>query len=485
MIWKWCVKNGQKKKMLKNKSESYKLISDFWNKISFIGLRDYTFSDALEQFREIVLMNRLLVITVFIMLIYIPIEIIFNSFELVLYILLGLFVFAITLFFNHKKWFIFSKFYFFFACIISILPMMYVVPSGSGNEFLLMPIAIIPALLFKDKWLGLFLFIFVVILFFVVINTRELVDPIVDVTEQQIQFFRNIYLATSFSLVFIVAFYFRKIVNNLEKNNKRKNEELKISNKEITDSINYAKRIQRAILPSDQLITTNFPKSFVLYKPKAIVAGDFYWMHVLHKHIDNEVVLLAAADCTGHGVPGALVSVVCNNALNQTVKEHGIMQPSLILDRTKELVIETFENTKEMVKDGMDIALVSYNKKTLELEYAGANNPLWIIRKNSTEVEVFKADKQPIGFCDNIKPYKNHTIQLGKGDSFYIFSDGYADQFGGEKGKKLKYKPFKELLLAINNLEMQQQCSTLNTYFKAWKGDLEQVDDVCVIGVRV
>ena len=467
-----------------------KLIKDFflsyWDKLSFIGLKNFKHEDALENYREIILMNRLLIITVLIMVLYIPIEIVFNSFELVPYILLGLAVFAITLLFNYKKWFVFSKFYFFFACIISILPMMYVVPSGSGNEFLLLPIAIIPALLFKDKWLGLLLFIVVVVIFFVVINTRDLIDPIVDVTEQQVQFFRNIYLATSFSLVFIVAFYFRTIVNNLEKINKQKNVQLKVFNDEITASINYAKRIQQAILPSKKHLKENLPQSFVFYKPKAIVAGDFYWMPQVSENNDlSDVVLFAAADCTGHGVPGAMVSVVCNNALNQAVKEYGIVQPGLILDKTRELVIDAFSESNESVKDGMDIALISLNKKTLELQYAGANNPIWIKRKGVVEIEIVKANKQPIGSFDNLLPFTNHRIQLNKGDCFYIFSDGYADQFGGGKGKKMKYKPFKSLLNANSHKRMEEQYLTLETHFNVWKGDLEQVDDVCVIGVRV
>lgn len=464
-------------------------MNNFWNKISFIGLRSLNPIEALEQFREIVLINRLLVVTVIVMLVYIPIEIIFNSFELVPYIILGLLVFGVTLLFNHKKWFIFSKFYFFFSCIISILPMMYVVPSASGNEFLLVPIAIIPAILFKDKWVGFFLFLFVVILFFVVINTRDLIDPIVDVTEQQIMFFRNIYLGTCFGLVFIVAFYFRTIVNNLELITTKKNELLKISNEEITASISYAKRIQKAILPSDELILSNLAQSFVFYKPKAIVAGDFYWMHILPEpngwNINGDMVLFAAADCTGHGVPGAMVSVVCNNALNQSVKEFGISEPALILDKTRELVIEAFAEGTEIVKDGMDIALVLYNKKTLELQFAGANNPLWIVRKDATEIEEFKANKQPIGNFDKITSFTNHTIQLQKGDTFYLFSDGFADQFGGSKGKKLKYKPFKSLLLSIVNQEMSNQREALYLFFDDWKGELEQVDDVCVIGVRI
>ncbi|NQV53997.1 MAG: SpoIIE family protein phosphatase [Flavobacteriales bacterium] len=255
---------------------------------------------------------------------------------------------------------------------------------------------------------------------------------------------------------------------------------LEEKNKEITDSITYAKRIQEAILPPLRNVLKALPNSFVLYKPKDIVAGDFYWMESL-----GDWVVFAAADCTGHGVPGAMVSVVCNNALNRSVREFGLDQPAAILDKTLELVLEQFESSDEEVKDGMDIALCALNTKTRTLQYAGAQNPLWIKRISSTELEEIKPDKQPIGKYSDPKPFTNHTLQLEAGDTFYIFSDGYADQFGGPKGKKLKYKPFKELLLSINSKAMEEQKQIIDHRFEAWKGDLEQVDDVCVIGVRV
>jgi serine phosphatase RsbU (regulator of sigma subunit) len=234
----------------------------------------------------------------------------------------------------------------------------------------------------------------------------------IEVTPEQIAFFRTIYLAMVFFLVFTIVFYFRTIVNDFEVVNNEKNELLKLSNEEITakkieieiqhdeikSSISYAKRIQQAILPSESIIQKNLPQSFVYYQPKDIVAGDFYWMHILPQpngwDVDGDIVLIASADCTGHGVPGAMVSVVCNNALNQSVKEHGITQPSLILDKTRELVIEAFSESTDSVQDGMDIALCSLNIKTNEIQYSGANNPLWIIRDGATEVEEMKASKQ-------------------------------------------------------------------------------------------
>jgi len=249
-------------------------------------------------------------------------------------------------------------------------------------------------------------------------------------------------------------------------------------NTEILDSINYAKRIQSAILPTNKIINSLLADCFVLYKPKDVVSGDFYWMEK-----KGDTVLFAAADCTGHGVPGAMVSVICNSGLNRSVREFGLTEPGEILNKTRELVIKEFEKSEEEVKDGMDIALCSLNGS--ELKYAGANNPLWIIRKGSDEIEQVKADKQPIGKHENLEDFNTSTIQVNQGDLIYLFSDGYADQFGGDKGKKLKASNFKKLLLEILEDSMEEQMRKIDEAFESWKGELEQLDDVCVIGVRI
>jgi serine phosphatase RsbU (regulator of sigma subunit) len=271
-------------------------------------------------------------------------------------------------------------------------------------------------------------------------------------------------------------------------------DELEQKNNEILDSINYAKRIQSAILPPKQLVENYLNNSFILYQPKDIVAGDFYWMEPM-----EDRVLFAAADCTGHGVPGAMVSVVCNNALNRSVREFGLKKPGEILDKTREIVIREFEHqaiekgidngnvqgnySDQVIKDGMDIALCSL--KGNKLKYAGAHNPLWIVRNGSAEMEEIKAEKQPIGKFSRTNPYPTHEVILNPGDTFYIFSDGFADQFGGEKGKKMKTSNFRQLLLEIQDKTMQDQRAFLENSFENWKGELEQLDDVCIIGVRV
>ena len=249
-------------------------------------------------------------------------------------------------------------------------------------------------------------------------------------------------------------------------------------NKEITDSITYAKGLQEAILPPLDYIARHLPDSFVLYKPKDIVAGDFYWAEQI-----NDLFFIAAADSTGHGVPGAMVSVVCSNALNRTVKEFGLTETGKILDKTRELVLETFSKSGSYVRDGMDISLLCIDKKNKKVEWSGANNPLWYIEDG--EFRQIKADKQPIGKTENASAFTSHMIEYREGTSFYLLTDGFADQFGGSQGKKFKYGQLKEIILSNAALTMQQQMALLDTYFENWRGPLEQIDDVTIIGIRL
>lgn len=273
---------------------------------------------------------------------------------------------------------------------------------------------------------------------------------------------------------------------------------VELKNTEITDSINYAKRIQTAILPPPKLFKSKLPDSFVFYQPKDIVAGDFYWMQAID---DN--IFFAAADCTGHGVPGAMVSVICNGALNRAVREFKLTNPGEILDKVRDIVIQEFEKSEEEMKDGMDIALcsLSFNSHAYQqasarakefsvaqddarvLKFSGAQNPLWIIRNG--DLLEFKGDKQPIGKFEAAKPFTSKEIKLEPGDQLYIFTDGFADQFGGENGKKYKAKNLKRLLLDHADKTMEQQLSVISETFEEWRGSLEQLDDVCVIGVRI
>ena len=280
------------------------------------------------------------------------------------------------------------------------------------------------------------------------------------------------------------------LTSNLEQKVRERTEEVMRQKKEIeelltevTDSIKYAQRIQNAILPPKGYISKVLPNSFILFKPKDIVSGDFYWVE------DKEgKTAVAAVDCTGHGVPGALMTVVGYNKLHEAMSEAKEYTAAAILDGLNRGVINTFSqgNEESDVKDGMDAAMCVVDYKTRTIQFAGAYNPLYIIRSGSQEIEQIKGDKFPIGpFIGGIQNFQNHTVKLEAGDTVYVFSDGYADQFGGEKGKKFRYKNFRELLLGMQDKEMHEQKELLDTTIESWRGELEQVDDILVIGIRV
>lgn len=256
--------------------------------------------------------------------------------------------------------------------------------------------------------------------------------------------------------------------------------ELEQKNRDILDNLIYAKRIQDAILPDERLIKQSLKESFIIYYPKDIVSGDFYTYS--HQH---GKILISAADCTGHGVTGAFMSMIGSSLLNQIINEGRIISPDLILNQLNSGIIESLKQSNSEVNDGMDIAMCVFDLENMRLQYAGANRPLWIVRKN--ELIDIKPDKFPIGGLQFKRDanFRNHDVSLQSGDTIYIFTDGYADQFGGAEGKKLLSKRFREKLLNIQHLSMQTQEESLKDFFNDWKGHYPQVDDVLVIGIRV
>lgn len=258
--------------------------------------------------------------------------------------------------------------------------------------------------------------------------------------------------------------------------------------KEITDSINYAERIQRSFLASDTLLTTHLKDYFVFFQPKDIVSGDFYWA----AELGNGRFLLATADSTGHGVPGAIMSILNISCLEKSVEEQQLIEPAAILDHTRLKIIERLkkDGSTEGGKDGMDASLISFDLKNFQLTYAAANNPVWIIRYSAEEqkhvIIELAPDKMPVGKHDkDAIPFKQSNVLLQKRDMVYTLTDGMPDQFGGPKGKKFMYKPLKELLISIADLPATEQKNKLSTALNSWKGVLEQIDDVCIVGVRV
>ena len=259
-------------------------------------------------------------------------------------------------------------------------------------------------------------------------------------------------------------------------------QQLEKKNRDIIDSINYAKKIQEAILPSEMVMEANFDDFFVLYKPKDIISGDFYWIKAT-----NKTVLFSVVDCTGHGVPGALMSMMGYDHLNRIVDGLKISTPSKILDELNVSVNNSLreESASITVRDGMDMSLCAINFKEMKMEFAGANNSLYVIREG--EIIIYKADTKPIGSYleSEDHPFTNHEIELVKGDIVFLFSDGYTDQFGGPAGKKFKQRAFKELILTHRDKPMSEMGEALDDTIESWRGDLEQIDDMCVLGIRI
>lgn len=321
----------------------------------------------------------------------------------------------------------------------------------------------------------------------------------------------TIIYAISGGLILVVIF--SMVVLNRFKDSQKKNriiqnqkEVVEAKSREIMDSINYAKRLQDAILPPNKLVKSFLLESFIIYKPKDIVAGDFYFMDVVEEN-GKKYIYYVAADCTGHGVPGAMVSIVGANGLKRCIQEFNLRKPGEILDKLAEIVAENFSQSEERIRDGMDLALCCLemeNDKAVRVHYSGANNPLWIVNPNRKDLPKqaipfkqaggfeLKPNKQAIGYSEDNSLFDTHTIELEPGDTLYTFSDGFSDQFGGNTlaerqagGKKYKSANFKKLLLSLYYEDMDSQKARINQTFENWKGDLDQLDDVCIIGVRV
>jgi serine phosphatase RsbU (regulator of sigma subunit) len=297
----------------------------------------------------------------------------------------------------------------------------------------------------------------------------------------------------AFAFLFIYNQRTKKLVTQIEIQKKEvelQKEIIEIKNKDVMDSIHYAKYIQGSMLPSSKTMDSLFPNNFVLYRPKDIVAGDFYWTETI-----NGNAALAVCDCTGHGVPGAMVSIVACNALNRAVKEFKLTNPAHIFDKVNELMQETFSQSDYDVNDGMDGALCVFDYPNMKLHIAAANNPIYIITPPSIKTEFWdepwqfsqiSPDKRPIGrFNDEVSPFELKSISVQKGEMIYLLSDGFADQFGGPKGKKFKYKQLQELLLSLADKPTSVQKEQLNKSLLSWKGPLDQVDDILIIGIRI
>lgn len=381
---------------------------------------------------------------------------------------------------NSRGWLKTSKVIGILFCIAYV--MLLNIASGNilGGAYTLLVTSILPMILFRERWLYTGFFCLFVAAFFSVYYYFLNYPPLVDFAAAE----KNTVYITATLMMFVLLYflmqYFIQANRSFELEITTSKQLIESKNRDILDSINYAKRIQSAILPPARAVKEELKNAFVLYLPKDIVAGDYYWIEKI-----GDTVYFAACDCTGHGVPGALVSMLCNNALSRALNEYEERRPGKILDRTRELIVEKFSGSDEDVKDGMDASLAALKLNESKLLWAGANIPLWIYRSDKSEIEEIRGDKQPIGKVQNEQPFTTHEIELKSGDVVYLFTDGYADQFGGDKIKKLTRSGFRAFLLTIAHLSPDEQREKLLNFHHEYRRDQEQIDDICIIGVRI
>ncbi|UKN00821.1 tetratricopeptide repeat protein [Paracrocinitomix mangrovi] len=304
-------------------------------------------------------------------------------------------------------------------------------------------------------------------------------------TEEEKRKRQSVILYFSFGILAVISFFVYMLIKSLNQTKKQKElvQEAKIEieqkNTELLDSIKYAQRIQEALLRDDDQ-HAHLPQHFILFKPKDIVSGDFFWSYVNHNHW-----YIAVADCTGHGVPGAMLTMLGTAYLNEICAKEEDASPGFILDQLKAKITTELsqKGLQGESKDGMDISLIRIDLNTKKAIWAGANNPLYYIKSES--IEEIKANKQPIGYSDQVTAFDDHNIQFQEGDMVYLFSDGYADQFGGDKGKKFKYSNFKQLLINLHKESLDVQKQQLDDTIENWRGSIEQLDDICIIGIKI
>jgi serine phosphatase RsbU (regulator of sigma subunit) len=458
-------------------------LKQFWHNVTFLGLKD----DQEFSHREVILLNKLVFMGCIIFIPLIPIDYILNESKLLVAQLLMFGLCMSTLFFTYKKWFNFAKVYFFIVVVAFIWVLGIGIGPGSGNHLILFAVFIAPAMLFKDLRIIIVLCLITMASLVGLPFAQKEVTPFIDVPLETRKNFLIVFQVIVTTIIFFQVYYFKSINFRFQDLLSSKNDEIAEKNKEIVDSINYAKRIQDAYLPPKSVLSSTFKDSFLLFQPKDIVSGDFYWFYtpkIDGAHTDISFVI--AADCTGHGVPGAIMSVICTNAINEVIVKEKEYNTGKILDKVRERIIAILKTEKgDYRKDGMDVSMVKINRINRSVQFSGANNPLWVLRKDALEMEVIKGDKQPVGAFENATAFNAQDMQLNEGDILYLFSDGYQDQFGGEKGKKFKAANMKTMLIDVKDKSMSDQHEIVYQEFHQWKADLEQVDDVVMIGIRL
>ena len=462
-----------------------------WNIVSEIGVNRRMSS---QLYRSIVLTNRMTGIAFLTILLYIPVALLFVPTLFLVIILTMALAVLLTFYFNHIKRYNLSRHYLLMLLLAIVGFVSLVLGIKLGANYCLIPLSILPLILFNSRQMA-FLYGGFIICIFLVIDLFPVSTPLYSISDNgNLKFLYQLNIATILTLYIVFNFQLRfsadKKISRLIKLNERSEEK----NKKIEQSLKYASAIQFNFLPPTKKIREKLPESFVFYRPKDIVSGDFYWM----EQVGNKLIV-SAVDCTGHGVPGALVSFLGHQALNACVFDYRLDDAGLILDKMTSIIQSRLRKEDNEMLGGMDMSICVLDLSRNKLQFAGANNNLYFLRKKDhtfpegvLQLEGWdynfyeiKADRCPIGELIENHSFTTHEISLVQGDTFYIFSDGYADQFGGKDNRKFMSNSFKNLLLTIQDQDMEIQQSILKHVHEDWKGEEEQVDDICVIGIRI
>ncbi len=448
-----------------------------WAFISDLGAQESDNGDFLRKIHLVNQLSFLSTLTTFVFVVHI--YLIGNYYYLPFQFGTGLLC-CLYYFLSVKRHFHAALYWIFFLIFFNIEYCSIEIPN-SGVEYFLIPLGLIPFTILDNKRACIALTAFTALGFFTSYFLKLSYKPHQPIPALYTEITFIVILITVFLLSAIIIFQFKTVNVKYEAIIHEQKQLVEEKNKDMMDSINYAKRIQQSKLPHMAEVFAALPQCFILFKPKDIVSGDFYFFQY-----KNNRAFIAAADCTGHGVPGSLMSMICSEKLNDALAQSNNV--SDILSLTNKGIKTSLRQTgsDESTRDGMDIAFCALNLYGKTVEYAGANRPLWIIKKDRNDVEELKATKKAIGgLTEEDQHFEAHKLNLQEGDTVYLFSDGYADTFSGRNNKKLTTKKFKEILCSIQGLTMPEQQKYLDNFIEDWKSGTEQVDDILVIGIRL
>ncbi|WP_343748258.1 SpoIIE family protein phosphatase [Fluviicola sp.] len=430
--------------------------------------------------RKIRISNLIALLVVAVMICYTPMYVYFE--QPVGITINGLFFFSglLTFFLIHQKHFLAAFFLHVCSGFLYFTITTFVYGTASNLHFFMLVICMVSVVVFNNQQLIRFFVTLAIVSFFSLVIWFHFHEPLLKIpkqTETMEALLGNINLLLLFLICSLFILFFKgEMIGSHKRITEQKNL-IEEKNRDLTDSIRYALRIQNAMLPGREVIRNIFPDYFLFFQPKDIVSGDFYWV------FENEdYQFLAVGDCTGHGVPGCMMSVLGINLLTEIVENKQISQPDAILNELRNGILLAFDKDGKNAdhQDGMDIAVIRINRKVKTYSFAGANNDMYHL--SGTHLQERRADKQPVGFSHQSKPFTQQDFSYEDGDILILFTDGFADQFGGPKNKKFRYKSFQELLVEYRNRDLER---ALENTFHSWKKDLEQVDDVSVFGIRL